>query len=81
MRPQSAGADRGLASTLDLTAAMNRSPFTVDANCPLTRVWRLFRTMGLRHLVVLDEEHCVVGLITRADLLAASGGGGHKSPA
>ena len=80
MRPQPTGADRGLASTLDLTAAMNRSPFTVDANCPLTRVWRLFRTMGLRHLVVLDEEHCVVGLITRADLLAASGGGGHKSP-
>ena len=48
---------------------MHQSPFTVDALCPLPRLWRLFRSMGMRHLVVLDEEHCVCGIITRKDLL------------
>ena len=57
---------------LDLKQVMNESPFTVDAHCPLQRVWRLFRSMGLRHLVVLDHDHCVVGIITRADLLEAA---------
>ena len=50
---------------LDLKEVMNESPFTVEAHCPLPRVWRLFRTMGLRHLVVLDHDHCVTGIITR----------------
>ena len=70
MRPRSIASARGFASaTLELGVAMSRSPFTVDQECPLPRVWRLFRSMGLRHLVVLDGEHCVAGIITRADLL------------
>ncbi len=54
---------------LGLNDVMNESPLTVDAHCPLPRVWTLFRTMGLRHLVVLDHDHCVAGIITRQDLL------------
>eukprot|EP01043_Picozoa_sp_COSAG02_P017671 COSAG02_NODE_806_length_16963_cov_20.149312_4_plen_1025_part_00 len=54
---------------LGLNDIMNESPLTVDAHCPLPRVWTLFRTMGLRHLVVLDHDHCVAGIITRQDLL------------
>ena len=57
------------AARLELARVMNPSPFTVDPLCPLPRVWRLFRSMGLRHLVVLDGDHCVAGIITRADLL------------
>ena len=57
---------------LGLKDVMNESPLTVDAHCPLPRVWTLFRTMGLRHLVVLDHDHCVVGIITRQDLLEAT---------
>lgn len=69
---RNAGTSRAFAMmSLDLAQVMQKSPFTIDELCPLPRVWRLFRSMGLRHLVVLDQEHCVVGMITRADLLAA----------
>ena len=59
-------------AVLNLKDVMNESPLTVDAHCPLPRVWTLFRTMGLRHLVVLDHDHAVVGVITRQDLLHAA---------
>ena len=65
---------------LGLKDVMNESPLTVDAHCPLPRVWTLFRTMGLRHLVVLDHDHCVVGIITRQDLLEATEHGPEGSP-
>ena len=29
---------------------------------------RLFRTMGVRHLVINDGENQVVGMVTRADM-------------
>ena len=35
---------------------------------PLYRVTRLFRSMGLRTLPVVDSRYCVVGLITRANI-------------
>ena len=56
-----------------------RSPSTWDrswcgrpswyADCPLSRAYRLFVTMGLRHLVVVShEDNSVAGVVTRADL-------------
>lgn len=29
---------------------------------------RQFRTLGMRHMVVVDSDHKVVGMITRTDL-------------
>ena len=49
---------------------MNRAPYHVLASTPAVKVHRLFRTMGLRHLVVVDEVNQVVGMITRGDLIA-----------
>lgn len=35
----------------------------------LERAYILFRNMGLRHLVVVDEHNRVKGIVTRKDLL------------
>ncbi|XP_037545453.1 H(+)/Cl(-) exchange transporter 7 [Nematolebias whitei] len=53
---------------MDLTEFMNATPYTVPQDTSLPRVFKLFRALGLRHLVVVDDENRVVGLVTRKDL-------------
>uniref|UniRef100_A0A1A8MUS5 Chloride channel protein n=2 Tax=Nothobranchius TaxID=28779 RepID=A0A1A8MUS5_9TELE len=53
---------------MDLTEFMNPTPYTVPLDTSLPRVFKLFRALGLRHLVVADDENRVVGLVTRKDL-------------
>ncbi|KAK1165013.1 H(+)/Cl(-) exchange transporter 7-like [Acipenser oxyrinchus oxyrinchus] len=53
---------------MDLSEFMNPTPYTVPQETSLPRVFKLFRALGLRHLVVVDEENRVVGLVTRKDL-------------
>lgn len=54
---------------INLTPFMNRCAFSLHSNVVLSRAYTLFRTMGLRHLPIVDECNCVVGMITRSDLL------------
>ena len=35
---------------------------------PLTRVFRLYRSMGIRHLTVTNIDNEVVGILTRKEL-------------
>uniref|UniRef100_A0A3P8WWE9 Chloride channel protein n=1 Tax=Cynoglossus semilaevis TaxID=244447 RepID=A0A3P8WWE9_CYNSE len=53
---------------MDLTEFMNPTPYTVPQETSLPRVFKLFRALGLRHLVVVDDENNVIGLVTRKDL-------------
>ncbi|XP_063286772.1 H(+)/Cl(-) exchange transporter 7 isoform X2 [Pelobates fuscus] len=53
---------------MDLTEFMNPTPYTVPQEASLPRVFKLFRALGLRHLVVVDNRNRVVGLVTRKDL-------------
>ncbi|XP_075880015.1 H(+)/Cl(-) exchange transporter 7 isoform X1 [Nelusetta ayraudi] len=53
---------------MDLTEFMNPTPYTVPQDTSLPRVFKLFRALGLRHLVVADDKNKVVGLVTRKDL-------------
>ncbi|KAH8068748.1 chloride channel [Aureococcus anophagefferens] len=66
-------ADTGPDHDLDLAPIMVRSPHVVYDDCPVSRAYRLFVTMGLRHLVVVDHrDNGVVGILTRKDRREAS---------
>jgi hypothetical protein len=58
-----------LCSASQHTTVMNRSPFTVHHEFWSIFAYRLFRSMGLRHLPVVDDEDQVCGMITRKDLI------------
>ncbi|KAL4529321.1 hypothetical protein Ndes2526A_g04115 [Nannochloris sp. 'desiccata'] len=55
--------------TLDLTPYINMAAYRVPESFSVERAYVLFSTMGLRHLVVVDERNRVRGIVTRKDLL------------
>lgn len=57
---------------LDLRPYANTAPYTVNETASIQRTYRLFRTLGLRFLVVVNHHNQVVGAITRKDLLPES---------
>jgi chloride channel 7 len=54
--------------TIDLRPYMNPSPYSVPHTASLARIFRLFRALGMRHLVVVNDRHGVAGIVTRKDL-------------
>ena len=48
---------------------INISVPKIDKDYSLYRTYVIFRTLGLRHLVVVDVHNHVVGIITRKDLM------------
>ena len=57
------------AMSIDLSPYYNRCPFVVEEHMALSTVFQLFRNIGLRHVVVLNDCHEPVGIITRFDLV------------
>lgn len=53
---------------LDLERVMIRSPHVVYEDCPVARAYRLFVTMGARHLLVINHDGDLVGILTRHDM-------------
>ena len=53
---------------LDLRPYMDTAPFTIRQQASLQRSYRMFRTLGLRHLIVVNIQNIVLGIITRKDL-------------
>jgi len=49
---------------------LTRGVITVDEECPLTRVIRLFRSKKVRCIPVVDRDMKLVGIVTRKDILA-----------
>ncbi|XP_060959512.1 chloride channel protein CLC-d isoform X4 [Cannabis sativa] len=54
---------------IDLAPFLNPSPYIVPEDMSLTKVYNLFRQLGLRHIFVVPRPSRVIGLITRKDLL------------
>ncbi|KAL3859997.1 hypothetical protein ACJMK2_010174 [Sinanodonta woodiana] len=54
--------------TMDLKPFLLPNPYTIDPTFSLPRLFKLFRGLGLRHLIVVNENHQPVGMITRKDL-------------
>ena len=51
---------------------MNRSAPHIEEHFSLHRTYIIFRTLGLRHLTVVDMANRVVGIISRKDLMGFS---------
>ncbi|OQS07954.1 Chloride Channel (ClC) Family [Thraustotheca clavata] len=75
--PTSVAAPNGQSYTLndtereawvDLTPYMNQTPFVIQEEAPFTRAYRLFRSSGLRHLIVVNRHNNVRGILTRREL-------------
>jgi chloride channel 7 len=54
---------------IDVSRLMQRHPFITHADARVSRAYRIFRTMGLRHLYVTPDKPLVVGVITRKDVI------------
>lgn len=55
--------------TIDMKIFMNPSPYSVNQLSSIPRIFFLFRALGLRHLVVTDDDNRVKGIISRKDFL------------
>ena len=60
--------DTELDSVLNLTNYMNLHPVVVPSDASVSRAYRLFRTLGMRHMLVGDAHPRLRGLLTRKDL-------------
>ncbi|CAE7649249.1 Clcn7 [Symbiodinium pilosum] len=61
--------EEDLDKQVNLMPYMNRAAYTVPHKASVLRCFAIFRSIGLRHLPVLDEQSRLRGLITRKDLL------------
>ena len=55
-------------TAIDLRPYMNPSPISVHESTPIGSCFSLFRGLGIRHLVVLNEVSTPMGIITRKEL-------------
>lgn len=53
---------------LDLRPYVDAAAFCINEQATIQRAYRMFRTLGLRHLCVVDHSNEVQGILTRADL-------------
>jgi len=56
---------------VNLLPFVDRGAYTVSIDTSGHRIWRQFRLIGMRRLVVLDAFHRPVGFITRKDMVVA----------
>ncbi|KAM5157158.1 chloride channel protein D-like isoform 2-T2 [Mantella aurantiaca] len=55
---------------INLEPYINKSAVCIQAHFSLQRAYVIFRTLGLRHLTVVDLQNRAIGMITRKDLIS-----------
>eukprot|EP00978_Attheya_sp_CCMP212_P019924 scaffold56580_cov52-Attheya_sp.AAC.3 len=55
---------------VDLRPYVNTAPYVVQENASVERAYKMFRSLGIRCLVVVNRYNQCVGTITRSDLTA-----------
>lgn len=54
---------------INMELFMNPTPYSANENTSIVRIFMLFRALGLRHLIVTDNDNHVTGIVTRKDFL------------
>lgn len=54
---------------IDLEPYINQSAVCLSGSFSLHRTYIIFRTLGLRHLTIVDSNNHVIGILTRKDLM------------
>jgi chloride channel 7 len=54
---------------IDSRAFMAQNRVSIYSDVPLTAVFRQYRAMGLRHLIVISNDNQPIGIITRKELM------------
>ena len=55
--------------TIEIEPFVDVSAMSVRDDCPTSRAFLVFRSLGLRHLTVVNKMNAPVGMITRKDLI------------
>ena len=53
---------------LDLRPFIDTTAHSVNEHTSILRTYRMFRTLGLRHLCIINKHNNLLGIVTRADL-------------
>ncbi len=56
---------------LDLRPYVDSAAYSIRENASIQRAYRMFRTLGLRHLCITDKRNKILGIVTRVDLVSS----------
>lgn len=62
--------DQDREAWLDLRPYIDDAAYTVNEHASILRTYRMFRTLGLRHLCVVNKHNILLGILTREDLVS-----------
>lgn len=62
-------AERRGIDALTMSDVMSTPPFTSSSDIDFREAYRMLQERGFRHLVVVDEQECLLGIVTEGDFL------------
>lgn len=56
---------------VNLEPYIDTAPYILNEHTSLRRAYKMFRTLGLRHIIIITKEYKVCGILTREDLVGS----------